>query len=61
MLKMDPKMGTHFGTHFGHLVLLCCPKHALGAKMIPKATQEPPGPVQPSIFTDLGSILRVFW
>ena len=47
-------MGTHFGTHFGNLAHLCYPRQALGAKMTPKAPQEPPGPVQASIFINFG-------
>ena len=68
MSKMDPQMETHFRTHFGHLAPLCCPRQALGAKMTPKASQESPGPVQASIFTDFrwiwvdfAMIFRVMW
>ena len=41
-VENGPQMGTHFGTHFGHLAPLCCPRHAWGAKMTPKAPLRAP-------------------
>ena len=53
-------MGTHIGTFFDNWLLFAVPGGFGGQSDSQGLPQEPPGPVQASIFIDFGTILDLF-
>ena len=59
--KWTPKWGPILGHILAIWPLFAVPGRPWEPKRFPRPPQEPPGPVQASIFTDFGSILSVFF